>query len=192
MANKKLGYIKLYRSVQENWIWKCSEPFDRRSAWIDLLLLVNHREEKVPIGTHVQVIKPGQRWLSYKWLGSRWGWSYHKVLRFMAQLVSDGMVYVDGTPNGTLLTVVNWGFFNSQRITDGTTDEPTDGTTDGLTPITPGGTPGGIQTRSIRMNNNDKELEEKKSRPPCPGEEYKWSDYLGRWIPKQAGGVEWQ
>jgi len=135
MANKKLGFIKLYRSVQENWIWKYQEPFDHRSAWIDLLLLVNHKEEKIPVGVNIQIIKPGQRWLSYRWLGSRWGWSYRKVLRFMEQLVSDGMVYTDGTPNGTLLTVVNWGSFNNQGITKGITDDTPDDTPDGTTPV---------------------------------------------------------
>lgn len=172
MANKKLGYIKLFRAIQENWIWKWKEPFDHRSAWIDLLLIVNHKEEKIPVGTHIQTLKPGQRWLSYKWLGQRWGWSYRKVLRFIDQLVSDQMVYVDGTPNGTLLTIVNWDFFNGQGITDGTTDDTPNGTSDGITPVITHGTTDVIQTRNKEIK-NDKEV--KKEGRPAP-----------------SGGGEWQ
>lgn len=160
MADKKKGYVPIWRTLQDHWIWKYKEPFDHRSAWIDLLLLVNHKEEKIPIGTRVQTIKPGQRWLSYKWLGNRWGWSYRKVLRFIAQLVSDGMVYVDGTPNGTLLTVINWASFNGEGITHGTTRGTSNGTPNGITPVIPDGIPDGIQTI---MNNNEKnENNEKK------------------------------
>lgn len=165
MANKKLGYIPLYRSIQDNWIWKFREPFDHRSAWIDLLLIVNHKEEKIPVGSHIQKIKPGQRWLSYKWLGNRWGWSYRKVLRFIEQLVSDGMIQVDGTPNGTLLTIVKWDFFNNGGITHDTTDGITNGTSDGITPITTDGTTDGIQTINKEINN---ELRSKEIRTPAP------------------------
>ena len=172
MANKKLGYIKLYRAIQDNWIWKFREPFDHRSAWIDLLLLVNHKEEKIPIGSHIQTIKPGQRWLSYKWLSTRWGWSYRKVLRFMEQLVSDGMVQVDGTTNGTLLTIVNWGFFNGSGTTDDTTDGTSNDTADGITPVIPDGTTDGIQTRNKEIK-NDKEVKKlKESAPPRNGGEW--------------------
>ena len=172
MANKKLGFIKLYRAIQDNWIWKYQEPFDHRSAWIDLLLLVNHKEEKLPVGCSIKTIKPGQRWTSYKWLGQRWGWSYRKVLRFMEQLVSDQMVYVDGTPNGTLLTIVNWDSFNGGGTTHDTTDDTTNGTTDDITPVITDGTTDGIQTRSKEYK-NDKEVKNKRTpAPPSDGGEW--------------------
>lgn len=172
MANKKLGFIKLYRAIQENWLWKYNEPFDHRSAWIDLLLMVNHKEEKLPVGTRIQIIKPGQRWLSYRQLGSRWGWSYRKVMRFMEQLVSDHMVYVDGTPNGTLLTIVNWGSFNSQRITDGTPDDTTDGTPDGITPVITRESRTAYKQEVKECNKNDKEVKEEEPAPPFHGGEW--------------------
>ena len=165
MANKKLGYIKLYRAIQENWIWKFREPFDHRSAWVDLLLMVNHKEEKIPVAGHIQLIKPGQKWLSYKGLCQRWGWSYRKVLRFMEQLVSDRMVEVDGTPNGTLLTIVNWDFFNGHDSARDTTDGITNDTSDGIPPDITDGITDGIQTRNKEIE-NDKER--KKIRTPAP------------------------
>jgi hypothetical protein len=50
------------------------------------------------------------------------------------------MCTVSGTPNGTLLTVVNYGFYQGQRYTDGYTHEYTDGYTDEHTD--------GLQTRT--------------------------------------------
>lgn len=169
MANKKKGFVPIYRALQDHWIWKYKEPFDHRSAWVDILLMVNHKEEKIPIGGRIQTIRPGQRWLSYKGLGQRWGWSYRKVLRFIAQLVSDRMVYVDGTPNGTLLTVINWEFYNGGGRTDGITDDTTNDTPDGITPIITDGITDGIQTIMNNNVNNDKKCKERKPRPPRDG-----------------------
>ena len=81
MANKKLGFIPLYRSIQEHWLWQKEEPFDIRSAWIDLLLSVNHEEKKILVGRSVVTIRAGQMWTSYKKLSKKWHWSYKRVLR---------------------------------------------------------------------------------------------------------------
>lgn len=177
MADKKKGYVPIYRSLQDHWIWKYKEPFDHRSAWLDLLLLVNHKEDKIPVGSRVQIIKPGQRWLSYRWLGSRWGWSYRKVMRFMTQLVADGMVYVDGTPNGTLLTIVNWDNFNISGITKGITDGTTNDTTQGTTRASRGDH-GRHTNNNVNNVNNEKEV--KKEKP----------DFVS--IDPPTGGGEWE
>ena len=191
MADKKKGYVPVWRSIQDHWIWKYKEPFDHRSAWIDLLLMVNHKEEKIPIGSRVQTIRPGQRWLSYKGLAHRWGWSYRKVLRFVTQLVSDGMAQVDGTPNGTLLTIVNWGNFNGRGTTHGTTDGTTDDTSDGITPVITDGITDGIQTIMINNDNNVKNVN-KKDRSVCPGKGWYWDEEGQRWIAPPKEGEEWQ
>lgn len=157
MAKKNKGYIPLWRDIQDNHIWTSDEPFDIRSAWIDLLLTVNHKEEKILIGRRVQVIKPGQTWTSYQKLARKWHWSYKRVLRYINLLKSDGMVYADGTPNGTLLTIVNWGNFTIQGNTHDTTHD-----TSGVTPSDiPSDTPSAIQTIMNKNVNNDKERKEK-------------------------------
>jgi hypothetical protein len=191
MANKKLGFVPIYRSLQEHWIWKYKEPFDHRSAWIDLLLMVNHKEDKLPVGANVITIKPGQRWLSYQQLGQRWGWSYRKVLRFIAQLKSDHMVQTDGTPNGTLLTVINWDNFNGGGKKHDTTDGTTEGTTEGSTPVITGDTTDGIQTIMNNKDNNEEEVKKEK-RPPSPGDGYIWNDDLNRWIAPPTNGGNYQ
>jgi DNA replication protein DnaD len=170
MAKKNKGYIPLWRDIQDNHIWTSDEPFDIRSAWIDLLLSVNHKEEKILIGRRLQVIKPGQMWTSYVKLGRKWHWSYKRVLRYINLLKSDGMLYADGTPNGTLLTIVNWGNFTIKGNAHGTTHDTTNDT-----PVdTSDATPDAIQTIIYKNIKNDKERKEKRSgdleiEPPTGG-----------------------
>lgn len=52
------GWISVHRKIQENWIWNCKEPYDKRSAWIDLLLSVNHKKASVNFDNEVYEIEP--------------------------------------------------------------------------------------------------------------------------------------
>lgn len=169
MANKKLGFIPLYRSIQEHWLWQKDEPFDIRSAWIDLLLSVNHEEKKILVGRSVVTIRAGQMWTSYQKLSKKWHWSYKRVLRYINMLKSDGMIAVDGTTNGTLLTVINYGHFAYQGHTRDTSDDIANDTPSDISDDIAGA----IQT--ININNIDNENKLKKepvAEPPLDGGEW--------------------
>ena len=43
------GWIKLYRKMVDCCIWQSNEPFDKRSAWVDLLLLMQHKDKKMMV-----------------------------------------------------------------------------------------------------------------------------------------------
>ena len=47
----KDGWIKLHRRMLDSDIWKATKrkPFDKRSAWIDLLLRANHKKVTISI-----------------------------------------------------------------------------------------------------------------------------------------------
>lgn len=157
MADKKKGYVPLYRSIQDNWIWQSEDPFDVRSAWVDLLLSVNHEEKKLCVNGKVIIIKPGQKWTSYRTLALKWGWSKDRVARYIKLLKSDGMIDTDETPNGTLLTVRNWSLFNGRCDTKCDTNKDTDKDTGKDT-----------DKDETIMNNNDNNEKEKKIRKPKP------------------------
>ena len=157
------GWIKLSRGIKNNMVWQ-DKPFSKGQAWIDILLSVNHKENTILINGKSQKIKRGQLWTSQVKLAERWGWSRNKVGRFLALLMEQGMVHIDGTPNGTALTVINWGKFQNQRTTDEATDEATDGASDEATD--------GAQTR---MKKNVKEEKEKPA--ALPSEERQEDDY---------------
>lgn len=154
MSNKKLGWVPVFRSLQDHWVWSNDEPFSKGQAWVDLMLSVNHEKKKLSVNGQLVVIMPGQMWTSYTKLAGNWHWSKGRVLRYIKKLKSDGMIAVDGTPNGTLLTLKNWAFYNGERNTDGNTDGTTDGTTLGTTD----GTTGGTQTIMIENENNEQEV----------------------------------
>lgn len=175
MAKKNKGYIPLWRDIQDHWVWSNDEPFSKGQAWVDLLLSVNHEEKKIMIDGRIQVIKPGQMWTSVKKLAGKWNWSKPRVYRYIKLLKSDGMIFTDGTPSGTLLTVINYSNFAIQRNTNVTSN-----VTSGVTPpVTSDVTPGVTQTIMI---NNDKECKRKinKEEPAALP------------IEPPTGGGEWQ
>ena len=135
MAKKKeRGWIRLYRQITESDLWKAKEPFDERSAWIDLLLLANHEPRMLQTKTkQIITIEAGQLLTSTVYLSKRWRWSRNRVNRFFERLTEQGMCTTNGAPYGTTITIVKWGFFQGGRTANGTTDGTSDGATDGAT-----------------------------------------------------------
>lgn len=89
------GWISIYRKMTEHWIWKSKEPFDKRSAWIDLLLMVNHKKEKIEFNGKIIEVERGQRITSIDKLSTRWKWSRHKVSNFLNRLEMERNVGTD-------------------------------------------------------------------------------------------------
>lgn len=187
MADKKKGFVPVYRAIQDHWLWNNDEPFSKGQAWIDLMLSVNHEEKKILINGRVVVIKPGQRWTSYRTLAKSWGWSKDRVKRYIKLLKSDGMILTDETPSGTLLTLTNWENFNSARDTKRDTNKDTDKDTHKDTDKDTG-----KDETIIRNNDNNVKNVNKKDRSVCPGKGWYWDDEGQRWIAPPKEGEEWQ
>lgn len=102
------GWISLYRQIKENWIWKDKEPFDKRSAWIDLLLSANYKNKKIPFENGFIEIEKGQTLTSIKQLAERWKWSRHKVSDFLNRLEQDTMIVQVRDTKKTLVSIVNY------------------------------------------------------------------------------------
>ena len=128
MAKRKRdkGWIKLHRVIQDSAIWSSDEPFDRRSAWMDILMMVNHEQRTILINGRPQVVEAGQRWTSIRVLAERWKWSKDRVMRYLNLLVETGMITLHKTPNGTLLSVVKYGFYQYGQDTDKDAGKDTD------------------------------------------------------------------
>lgn len=102
------GWISLYRKIRDSWIWKSQEPFDKRSAWIDLLLTVNHKYEKIEFGGQIIEVERGQAITSIDKLAKRWRWSRHKVSDFLNRLEKEGMIIQIRDNKKTLISVENY------------------------------------------------------------------------------------
>lgn len=148
----KKGWIVLSRSLLDSAIWNTDEPHNDKSAWIDLLLMVNHEDGQV-ITRKGEVIKVprGSTFTSIRNLAERWGWSQGKVLRYIKTLTEAQMITHIGRTNGTLLSLVNYDNFQGRRNTDGSADGSTDGSTNG---------------RRTTMYNNEKQKNKRASAPP--------------------------
>ena len=116
------GWFKVQRDIEEHWIWKSSEPFDKRSAWIDLIMLANYADRKTTDGESVVLRKRGDVNYSMLFLAKRWKWDRRKVRRFLVALESDGMVSLHGTQHGTTITIENYAKHQDVGTTDGTDD----------------------------------------------------------------------
>lgn len=161
-----MGWIKLHRKIQECSLWADDEPFDRRSAWVDLLLLVNHEPKRILVDGKGKTIETGQRLTSTLKLAERWRWSVPRVRRFLTLLEEEQMITTERTPRGTVLTIVNYGVFQGSEMgsvtTDVTTDVIADVTTDVTTHVTTDVTADVIQTRSKELKNEKNDKNEKK------------------------------
>lgn len=110
------GWISIHRQLQEHWIWKSKEPFDKRSAWIDLIMLVNHKKEKIEFDNTIIEVERGQRITSLEKLANRWKWSRHKVSNFLNHLEQDKMLVQVRDKKKTLIGIENYDKYQVQKI----------------------------------------------------------------------------
>lgn len=108
------GWIKLHRQIQDSWIWE-KKPFSEGQAWIDLLLMANHAERKVPIGNELVVLQPGTIITSERKLMERWGWSKTKVRAFIGILEQDKMVSKRTNHKQTVLIVEKYTIYQENE-----------------------------------------------------------------------------
>lgn len=144
-SNKDKGWIKLSRGLLESAVWSSPEPFTLRDAWIDILLMVNFEDKEI-MTRHGDVIKVprGATFTSIQHLADRWHWSPNKVRRQTEKLKKLGMIDLNGTADGTLLSVVKYRDFQDGRRADGTTGG------------TSGGTTGGTRLKNIKNEKKEK------------------------------------
>ena len=119
------GWIKLHRQIQECFLWRIKEPFDKRSAWIDLLLLMEHQNKNLMIDGKIETIKRGSYMLSIEKLCDRWMWSRNKVKRYLDVLEREHMIVTRRTNKGTLVSVVNYCIYQNQDKQGEPPHEPT-------------------------------------------------------------------
>lgn len=101
------GWISLYRSVQDHWLWQ-EKPFSKGQAWIDLLLSANHEDKKIALGNELILVKRGSFITSELKLMERWGWGKEKTRKFLKLLQDDGMIVKISDRKKTTINIVNY------------------------------------------------------------------------------------
>ena len=120
------GYwIRIYRKIRETAIWNTNEPFDYRSAWIDLIMEANVKPNTFVYKGQIIKVKRGEYYTSIRKLSLRWHWSKDKVNRFLKTLIKLDMIRKHNEVRcATLLTIVNYDDY--QYSTDSNKDRNKD------------------------------------------------------------------
>ncbi len=119
------GYIRLFRCIHNNDMWD-EKPFDRARAWIDLLLLANHKQGYLRIRGVRIVVNRGDVGYSVVALSEKWGWSRGKTIRFLNELETVHQIVQQKNNVTSLITIVNYDLYQSSSTADDTASSTAD------------------------------------------------------------------
>jgi DNA replication protein DnaD len=121
------GWIKLHRQIEGNEFY-FDNKFDHTHAWIDLLLLANHKKATVFIRGIEIHLKPGELCYSQVSLAKRWKWNERTVNNFLKMLESRQMIHSRITYVTTIITICKWKDY--QESTEQSTEQNTEQNTE--------------------------------------------------------------
>lgn len=124
------GWIKLHRQIIEHPDY-FSEPFTRIMAWIDLLMLANHKGMNMYVRGNKVEIKRGDTAIAQETLATRWKWSRGKVKRYLNELEKDRQIIQQRSNVISTISIVNYDAYQSDDTTESTANRTTDDTADG-------------------------------------------------------------
>jgi hypothetical protein len=101
------GYIGLFRSIQDHWLWD-DKPVSRGQAWVDMLLWASHKDRETPITDGFVQIKTGQFIRTLRQMAEAWGWSTSKVQRFLSMLQEANMVCIENDTRTTHVSILKY------------------------------------------------------------------------------------
>jgi hypothetical protein len=85
------GYIKLHRKIINDGLYQ-QKPFSKIHAWIDLIIMANHKTNNVYFHQRIECCGRGQLITSQVKLAEKWGWSRCKVQTYLKSLQKVGKI----------------------------------------------------------------------------------------------------
>lgn len=101
------GWIPLHRQIMENEFY-FAERFTKMQAWIDLLLLANHKPVTIFIRGNEINLKEGQLAYSQLSLAKRWKWNRKTVDKFLSMLQNREMLDNRKERLTTIISIKKW------------------------------------------------------------------------------------
>lgn len=123
------GFIKIFRKLADNPLW-LQKPFSDGQAWVDLLMVANHKPGIISKRGQRVKVERGQVGYSVKGLADRWGWSRGKVDRFLIYLEGGHQIEQQKNNVTTLITLTNYETYNVVDIKTDTKRTPNEHQTD--------------------------------------------------------------
>lgn len=102
------GYIKLYRKIKDSKLYKEKRRFSRSEAWIELLLLANHKPTTILVGLTNISLKAGDVFTSQLKLSKKWKWGRTSVNRFLFYLKNEHQITYKADTKFTIISILNW------------------------------------------------------------------------------------
>lgn len=102
------GWISLHRKIQEHWLYDEKRKFSKFEAWVDMLMMANHKSNKFLLGNELIELKEGQFVTSELKLMERWDWGKAKLRTFLVLLENDGMIVKKSDRKKTTITICNY------------------------------------------------------------------------------------
>lgn len=145
------GWVAIHRSIKDNWVWE-DKPFSKGQAWIDLIMTANHEDVIKTVKGRPHKFEKGTVSMSQRKLADRWGWSRDKVIHFLHDLCTTGMIEKQ-SKDYTIIKLVNWDKFQVEHSKKQTTKQTTDQSSEQTTGQT-------LNNNDLTMNNNYDNREE--------------------------------
>ena len=117
------GWISLHRKIMDHYLWQ-DKPFTRGQAFIDLLLLANHKQQKVCLGNQIIEVERGEVITSELKLMERWGWSKTKVRSFLKLMIDDKILITKKDHKKTAIKIVGYELYQDIQTTEDTSKRP--------------------------------------------------------------------
>lgn len=111
------GWISLHRQITENEFY-FAEKFTKMHAWIDLLILANHKPATIYIRGLEIKLNEGDLAYSQLSLAKRWKWNFKTVKKFLQMLEQRKMIKVSGGKLTTVISIINYSKYqkNGEQI----------------------------------------------------------------------------
>lgn len=113
------GWIKLHRKIQDHWIYQEKRKFSRYEAWLDMIMMANHKGNRFLHGSELVEVERGQFITSELKLMDRWDWGKNKLRLFLDLLEKDGMIIKKTDRKRTAITICNYGLYHDSETKDG-------------------------------------------------------------------------
>lgn len=122
------GWIAINRNILNNTLW-LSESFSRSQAWIDLLLIANHKDNFFFIRDIKIDVKRGELARGEVSLAERWRWSRNKVRNFLKLLEKEQQIIIKKSKVINKIVIINYEKYqennnrkNNRKTTESTTE----------------------------------------------------------------------
>ena len=109
------GWVSIYRQLASRDLW-LKQKFTRGQAWVDLIILANHKDGFIWKRSNKIDIKRGQVGWSELALSIRWKWSRSKTKRFLKWLENETQIVQNRKRLTTIITIINYKKYQEKTI----------------------------------------------------------------------------